>query len=77
MAMRKVTITMDEELLREYKKRSKNLSAALSDAASWWLSFQRQNEALDAFHQETGSQPDSTELERALALLDGHQPSRR
>lgn len=73
MATQKVTITLDEDLLREYKKRTKNLSAALNDAAEWWLALQRQNEALDEFERETGSTPDPEELKRARELLRGWQ----
>jgi post-segregation antitoxin (ccd killing protein) len=72
MATKKVTITMDEDLLNEFRKRHSNLSAAISEAARWYYGFQRQNEALEEFIEETGVEPDPQVQEKVHAMLEAY-----
>ncbi|HLG71837.1 MAG TPA: hypothetical protein VK009_15575 [Chloroflexota bacterium] len=73
MATRKIPISVDEDLLREYKRTTRNLSAPLVEPTERWLALQRQNDALAEFENETGNKADADELQRARQLLRGWQ----
>ncbi|HLG68905.1 MAG TPA: hypothetical protein VK009_00630 [Chloroflexota bacterium] len=71
MAARKVTVSVDEELLNEVTSRTDNLSRYVASALRWKLALDRQARAIDQFIEETGITPDPEESERARQALNG------
>ena len=71
MAIRKVTVSLDDELYQEVSRRSSNFSGYVASALRWRLALDRQAAAIDQFVEETGIAPDPAEYRRALKALGG------
>lgn len=57
MATKKLSVTMDEELVAEIQRRSKNVSALITDAVEAYLRNVHLGELLDELDQEFGPVP--------------------